>query len=118
MEIRHSCFAVNQRSQRRTARTTIASATSPDQHPSFVSPKREAKMDDKVISHGWHFTYGWLRRREEDRAYGFCYEDGDGDLIYTANPLHRDRLYLECREDVSTGERYLCFGNHPFLKTK
>ena len=66
-------------------------------------------MTDKVISHGWHYAYGWLRRREEDRPYGFCYEDGDGDLVYTANPRHRDTVYLECREDAKTGERYLCF---------
>lgn len=70
-------------------------------------------MTDKVISHGWHWTYGWLRRREEDRPYGFCYEDGDGDMVYTASPMHRDRLYLECREDEKTGERYLCFGTAP-----
>lgn len=67
------------------------------------------KTSDKVISRGWHYTYGWLRRREEDQAYGFCYEDGDGDLVYTANPRHRDKVYLECREDAKTGERYLCF---------
>jgi hypothetical protein len=67
------------------------------------------KTSDKVVSRGWHYTYGWLRRREEDRPYGFCYEDGDGDLIYTPNPRHRDKIYLECREDNKTGERYLCF---------
>jgi len=111
METRHSCFAVNQRSQRRIARTIIASVILPEQRQFFVNQKREEKMDDKVISHGWHYTYGWLRRREEDRPYGFCYEDGDGDLVYTANPRHRDKCYLECREDITTGERYLCLSS-------
>jgi hypothetical protein len=69
------------------------------------------KTKDKIVSRGWHYTYGWLRRREEDKPYGFCYEDGDGDLVYTPHPRHRDMVYLECREDAETGERYLCFSH-------
>lgn len=76
------------------------------------------KTNDTVISTGWHWTYGWLRRREEDKPYGFCYEDGDGDLIYTPSPIHRDKLYLECRQDTETGEKYLCFGKRPTFRPK
>ena len=118
METRRSCSVGNQKRPRRIARNIIVFATSSDQPQSTVDQKREAQMQDKLISHGWHFTYGWLRRREEDRSYGFCYEDGDGDLVYTPNPRHRDRVYLECRQDAETGEKYLCFGNQPFLKTR
>lgn len=76
------------------------------------------KTNDTVISTGWHWTYGWLRRREEDKPYGFCYEDGDGDLVYTPSPIHRDKVYLECRQDAETGEKYLCFGKRPAFRPK
>lgn len=76
----------------------------------------QRKTTDRLVSKGWHYTYGWLRRPDEDHAYGFCYEDGDGDLIYTANPIHQKRVFLECREDAKTKERYLCIGRHPLLE--
>ncbi len=102
-------FAGNQKRLRLTVLNTTVSAMSPVLPLSFVRLGKVVPMKDKVISRGWHWTYGWLRRKDEDRAYGFCYEEADGDLIYTANPRHRDKVYLECREDSKTGERYLCF---------
>ena len=46
----------------------------------------------------------------------FCYEDGDGDLIYSPNPFHRDKMYLLCKEDSETGERYLCMAQQGSCK--
>ena len=64
-------------------------------------------MEDEILSTGWHWSYGWLRRPEEDRPFGFCYEDGDGDLIYSIAPPHRKQLYLACCRDRVSGEKYL-----------
>ena len=66
-------------------------------------------MADRVISTGWHHTYGWLRRKELDVRDWWCYEDGDGDLYYTDYPQFKERLMLDCRLDSETGEKYLCF---------
>jgi hypothetical protein len=82
------------------------------------SGKDKMDMEDEPISNGWHWTYGWLRRREEDQPYGYCYEDGDGDLIFTNNPRHRDRVYLECRQDLATGEKYICFASVTLSRDK
>jgi hypothetical protein len=70
--------------------------------------------EDKVIAHGWHHTFGWLRRKELDNAYeGFVYEDGDGDLIISKDLRHIVEAYLDCWEDANTGEKYLCFSKLP-----
>lgn len=72
------------------------------------------QLEDTVISSGWHWTYGWMRRPGLDRAYnGYVYEDGDGDIMIFKEPLYKRSVYLECREDVSTGERYLCVSHVP-----
>lgn len=69
---------------------------------------------DLLISTGWHWTYGWLRRPTLDRTYnGYVYEDGDGDIMIFKDALHKKAVYLECREDISTGERYLCVSHIP-----
>lgn len=69
---------------------------------------------DRIISTGWHWTYGWLRRPSLDKAYnGFTYEDGDGNIMIFKNPVHRKAVYLECREDMSTGEKYICVSHVP-----
>ena len=62
---------------------------------------------DKRISVGWHWTYGWLRRPEEDNEDGFAYEDPEGDMIYVQSLGAIKQLMLECREDKD-GVRYLC----------
>ena len=64
---------------------------------------------DEVVSRGWHWSYGWLRRPDMDDENGYCYEEPDGDLIFTARKDHRTVCFLECREDERSGEKYLCF---------
>ena len=64
---------------------------------------------DELISTGWHWSYGWLRRPDLDEDHGYCYEEPDGDLVFTARRGHSVACYLECREDRESGERYLCF---------
>lgn len=51
-------------------------------------------MADSILRHGWHDTFGWLRRKEKDRPFSFCYEKPDGHLVYTGDPMHRDRAYI------------------------
>jgi len=70
-------------------------------------------MTHRLIKSGWHYTFGWLRRPELDDANGYCYEQPDGDLIFTDNILHSVRLYLDCLEDCVTGERYVAFTRLP-----
>lgn len=72
-----------------------------------------AKMKDKLINSGWHHSYGWLRRPEMDTGIWFCYEEPDGDLIYTDDPRHTTRAFLNCWEDKKTGECYLAFSKIP-----
>ena len=75
-------------------------------------------MKDKVVSMGWHWTYGMQRLRAFDRdmetlpgvkEHCYCYESPDGDKIYTPYEGHRDRAHMVCREDADTGERYISF---------
>lgn len=75
-------------------------------------------MNDRIVSMGWHWTYGMLRVREHDKTmqttpttteFCYCYESPDGDLIYTPYKGHRDRAHMVCREDAETGEHYLSF---------
>lgn len=70
-------------------------------------------MTHRLIKSGWHYTFGWLRRPELDDANGYCYEQPDGDLIFTGSILHSVRLYLDCLEDCVTGERYVAFTRLP-----
>lgn len=75
--------------------------------------------EDKVIAHGWHYTFGWLRRPELDKALdGFVYEDGDGDLIISKNGRHALAAYLDCWQDAITGEKYLCFSKLPRIRRR
>lgn len=75
---------------------------------------RKKAMNDEAIAHGWHHTFGWLRRTELDTAFdGFVYEDGDGDLIISQDPRHALEAYLDCWEDAATGEKYLTFSKLP-----
>jgi hypothetical protein len=66
-----------------------------------------AQYKMKVVSTGLHHTYGWLRRPEKDRQFGFAYEHPNGRLIYSANPRHQKAARLWHLEDVNTGEEYL-----------
>lgn len=75
-------------------------------------------MTDKIVSMGWHWTYGMLRVREHDefmetapgtKEFCYCYESPDGDKIYTPFEGHRHRAHMVCRKDSTTGEPYLSF---------
>ena len=63
--------------------------------------------EDKTISKGWHWEYGWLRRPELDEFVGYAYEEPDGDIVYISDPKAKKSVKLKCCED-KTGERYLC----------
>lgn len=65
--------------------------------------------EDKTISKGWHWQYGWLRRPELDEAgIGHAYEEPDGDIVYVNTPQAKKKTMLACRKDSATGEKYLC----------
>jgi len=70
-------------------------------------------MKDELIGSGWHHTYGWLRRPEMDCEYGYCYEEPDGDLVFTDDARHVRYAFLNCWRDKSTGECYLAFSKVP-----
>ncbi|CAB4131217.1 hypothetical protein UFOVP122_64 [uncultured Caudovirales phage] len=57
---------------------------------------------DPIIKHGWHWSFGWLRRPEYDEPDWYCYEEPDGDMWLSTLPF----LYLDLRRDKKTGELY------------
>jgi len=66
-----------------------------------------AQFKMKVVSTGYHDTYGWLRRPEKDKTFAFAYEHPNGQLIYSSNPQHQKRARLWHLEDINSGEEYL-----------
>ena len=70
-------------------------------------------MTDKLMRHGWHWSFGWLRRPELDQDGLYCYEQPDGDLILSGRPAHKIAIYLDCRMDEETGDEYACFAPIP-----
>jgi len=72
-----------------------------------IASKEEILEYYKIISRGPHWTYGLLRRREEDAQGGYAYEQPDGDMVLSMNEYHKNMMMLECREDLH-GERYVC----------
>lgn len=70
-------------------------------------------MSDKFLRSGFHWSFGWLRRPELDDDNGYCYEDGDGDLMFTSRKDHKTLCHLDCMEDAKTGEKYLIFSQEP-----
>lgn len=72
---------------------------------------------DTMIDTIWHWQAGWLRRPEMDDENGYCYEEPDGDLVYTPNKLHRKHLRL-CIWETPTGQRYLALSKAPMPKPK
>jgi hypothetical protein len=68
---------------------------------------------DKYIKSGWHWSFAWLRRPELDEDFGYCYEDGDGDLIYSERADHQLVCYLDCYQDHNSGEKYLTMNPNP-----
>lgn len=64
-------------------------------------------MIDAFVSEGWHWTYGILRRPDQDQPYGYCYEMPDGDLVYTPRVHHHKQAHFTCLQDGKTNEKYL-----------
>lgn len=65
-------------------------------------------VDDEVIRTGWHWQFGWLRRRDLDDDNGYCYEEPDGDRLYFGDKENINMVYLEQRLDRISGHHYLC----------
>lgn len=60
------------------------------------------------MGHGWHDTYGWLRRSELDESYdGFMYETPDGHLVRSVDVRHKIGMYLDKYLVEDTGENIL-----------
>jgi hypothetical protein len=70
-------------------------------------------MSDRVVKHGWHWSFGWLRRPEMDENNMYCYEEPDGYIIFVRKSEHRVQLYLDCRRDEEIGENYTCIASVP-----
>jgi hypothetical protein len=47
------------------------------------------------MRHGWHWSFGWLRRPEMDMPGMYAYEAPDGDICYSDRPEHARDVYLE-----------------------
>lgn len=73
---------------------------------------------DKLISTGWHWQYGWMRRPELDDANGYCYEEPDGNLVFTPSLRHRRALRLSCWFDAELQENYLVLSHVPCKASK
>jgi hypothetical protein len=63
-------------------------------------------MTDPIVKHGWHWSFGWIRRPECDQDGMSCYEEPGGDLVLSARLSHKIAIYLDCRKDPETGELY------------
>ena len=70
-------------------------------------------MTDTLVKHGWHWSFGWLRRPELDQDNMYCYEEPDGDLVFSKRLEHKNQLYLDCRHDEEIGENYTCLAKLP-----
>jgi len=74
-------------------------------------------MSDKLILLTWHWQLGWLRRPEMDDENGYCYEEPDGDLVFTPDPRHRKAARLAIWRQ-SNGTLYSTFSKAPAPKHK
>jgi hypothetical protein len=73
-------------------------------------------MTDLIKRHGWHWSFGILRRPEMDLTkpvVAYCYENPDGDLIYSQRKEHKYQMYMDSRVDEDTGEEYSCLAPIP-----
>lgn len=80
-------------------------------HPGGEQPdiRSVRPTHDEWLAHGWHWSFGWLRRPDMDDYgdfSGFCYESPDGNLMYTRDRDHRLICFLEKWRDRQTGETY------------
>ena len=70
-------------------------------------------VKDLVVRTGWHWQFGWLRRRDLDDAHGYCYEEPDGDQVFFRDAECQNMVILEERVISETGETYLCLCHDP-----
>ena len=54
-----------------------------------------------------------MRRPELDQNDMYCYEEPDGDLVFSKRREHQAQLYLDCRRDEELGENYTCLARIP-----
>lgn len=73
--------------------------------------------EDKLIDTIWHWQVGVLRRPEMDDENGYCYEEPDGDLIYSHDPRHKKNMRL-CLWEMPDGERYTTTSKVPAPRHK
>jgi len=81
-----------------------------DSEPTMIGP------NDRLLSIGWHWNYGFLRRREldnKDGYRGYCYEYPDGDMIYTEREDHATVAFFNEWMDADRGEKYLTLDPRP-----
>ncbi len=79
----------------------------------LYSNREEGKMTDAIVKHGWHWSFGFLRRPELDQDEMHCYEHPNGDLIYSKRHEHKHQMYLDSRVDEDSGEEYSCLAPIP-----
>ncbi len=75
-------------------------------------------MKDTLLKIVWHWQLGWLRRPEMDNEHGYCYEEPDGDLVYTSHPWHEKNMRLCVWGDPRGGEKYTTISKAPAPKTR
>lgn len=73
----------------------------------------EQSSRDKLVATGWHWEFGWMRRSCLDDANGYCYEEPDGNLVFTPHLRHRKAMRLNCWLDSVTDEHYLSISHAP-----
>ena len=76
--------------------------------------------EDLLVSEGWHWSFGWLRRPELDTMTPngdpldeehYCYETPEGDLVFSPFKHHKKKLRLGLYVETDTGERYVAMKN-------
>ena len=72
--------------------------------------------EDILVSEGWHWSFGWLRRPELDTMepdgefldeQHYCYEMPDGELVFTPFEHHKEKMRLGIYVEADSGERYI-----------
>ena len=48
-----------------------------------------------TTKHGWHWSFGFLRRPELDMPGMYAYEAPDGDICYSDRPEHHKSAYFD-----------------------
>jgi hypothetical protein len=66
---------------------------------------------DKYVKSGFHWTFGWMRRKDQDCEHGYAYEHPDGEIIWSGRPDHKIMAYLDCLQDKVSAEMYVTFSD-------